>query len=391
MKPIFDDRQRTDESPGYDTEDSFRFLNRVAGPAWAKVRDLTEEWFADYPASEQAELRSRFREPAAAQHYGAGWELYVYTLYRRLGYEVTIHPTLPNTARRPDFLVTRGDVSTYVECIVHLSTGGRSSGRGNGGEPSWIFEATNRARDPNFMVNIEIIQAGSERPRAADIIGPLEEWLSTLDPDEVSRQVEVGSGPPNLVLAVRGWIIEYDAWPVKPERRGERGRLIGAYPAVSASISNETLRLRDLLKFKGGRYGTPDRPLVIAFLNTSGFTEEPEMTEALFGTEAFEYTPGQTDSGRMVRQRDGYWRQGPPKRGSRVSAVLFGQNIYPWRIIGEMPSLWLNPWADKPLNDSLPLRTLTAYDTGHVHQVQDGTMSPEELFELPTDWPGFTR
>lgn len=170
---VFDDVERTDGAPAYDTEDSFHFLNRVAGTPWAKVRELTEEWFADYPASEQADLRSRYRETDAPQHYGAGWELYIYTLYRRLGYDVKVHPTLPNTPRKPDFLVTRGDISTYVECVVHLSTGGTPR-RGGGAESSWIFEATNRARNPNFMVNIDIEQTGSERPKAAEIIGPLE-------------------------------------------------------------------------------------------------------------------------------------------------------------------------------------------------------------------------
>lgn len=192
------------------------------------------------------------------------------------------------------------------------------------------------------------------------------------------------------MLAVRGWVIEYDAWPVKPERRGEGGRLIGVYPPVSASISNEMLRLRDIVKYKGGRYGLPDKPLAVALLNTSGFTEEREMTEALFGTEAVEHSPGQRDSVRAVRQRDGYWRQGPPKRGSRVSAVLLGQNIYPWRITADAPRLWVNPWADRPMVDSPPLTAFTAHDTGEVYQVRSG-LTPDTIFGLAPEWPGFER
>ncbi|BBY28130.1 hypothetical protein [Mycolicibacterium sediminis] len=382
---IFDDVERTDSAPAYDTEDSFTFLNRVARPSWARVRELTERWFADYPASDQSDLRSRFWKPDAAQHYGAGWELYVYTLYRSLGYEVTVHPTLPDTKRKPDFLVTRDGISSYVECVVFLAAGGSGSG-----QRSWIFECTNKARDPNFVVNIEVRRDGSERPKAAEIIRPLEKWLSSLDPDELQRRIDTGQAPPYLKLDVRGWSIEYDAWPVRPECRGAGGRLIGAYPMV-LGVGDDEVRLREIVKYKGARYGSPDKPLVIAVLNTSGFTDERDMTEALFGTEAVEYIPGQRDSIRTVRQRDGYWRQGPNNRGTRVAAVLLGQNISPWHITHALPELWLNPWADRPLIDTPPFATRTAHDTGQVYLLREATAPPSAVFGLDPEWPHFDR
>jgi hypothetical protein len=390
MIRIFDDVERSDSSPAYDTEDSFHFLNRVSRPEWGRVRELVEEWFAEYPESSQADLRSRFRDNDIGQHYGAWWELYVYTLYRRLGYQVSIHPVLTSTSRQPDFLVTRGDWSMYVECVVYLSVAGPVNGQA-AGERSWIFKATNQARNPNFMVDIDIRRAGAERPKASEIVRPLEEWLSSLDPDKVSDQISAGMGVPELVLDdVRGWSIEYGAYPVKPEHRGEEGRLIGTYPMTGAFINDEMLRLRDIVKRKGRHYGVPDIPFMVAVLNTSGFVTDGEVTEALFGTEAVEYIPGDRSSVRRVRQRDGYWRLGPPKRGSRVSAVLLGENIYPWRVVAEMPKLWINPWADLPLSDALPMQTYTAHDTGEVYEARTGTL-PNSLFGLSTDWPGFSR
>lgn len=386
---IFDVVDRTDSSPAYDTEYSFHFLNRVAGAPWQRVRELIDSWFAEYPPDAKPDLRSRFREADAPQHYGAWWELYVYTLHQRLGYEVEIHPTLPGTTRQPDFLVTRGDTATYVECAVYLSRAGSTSD--GGGERGWIYEATNQASDPNFLVDIEIRRSGTERPKASEVVKPLEQWLSSLDPDVVAGQIACGSGAPELFLTVRGWEIEYSAWPVLPERRGEGGRLIGVYPTVTAFISNDMLRIRDLVKYKGGRYGSPDKPLQIAILNTSGFAEAQEIQEALFGTEALSYFVGQPDSTHLVRKRDGYWRQGPPVRGSRVSAVLVGQNIYPWRICAETPKLWINPWADKHMIDPPLLETHTARDTGEVHQVRAAGSAPDAIFGLDREWPGFQR
>jgi hypothetical protein len=386
MNRLFDDIQRTDSAPAYDTESSFRFLNRVARPEWERVRQLVETWFEQYPKHDQIDLGSRFQKDEIGQHYGAWWELYVYTLYRRLGYEVSVHPTLPNTKRKPDFLITCGDASTYVECVVHLSAGGSG-----GGQRAWIFECTNKARDPNFMVNIEIRQNGSERPKAAEIIGPLEKWLSSLDPDDVSQKIDAGQAPPYFTLTVRGWVIEYDAWPVRPERRGVGGRLIGVYPLLTASVSDDEVRLRDIVKYKGGRYGSPDKPLAIAVLNTSGFSEERDMVEALFGTEAVEYIPGQPDSVHKVRLRDGYWRQGPPRRGSRVAAVLLGQSISPWNVATTLPQVFLNPWADRPIAAMPPFQTITARDTGEAYEASQAGMEPGAVFGLDPEWPHFER
>jgi hypothetical protein len=108
---IFDDYERTDPSPARDTESSYHFLNRVARQPWSLIRELIEDWFAEYPANAQADLGSRLREDNWVQHMGAWWELYTYRLFRQLGYEVHIHPSLENTGRQPDFLVTHGDTS----------------------------------------------------------------------------------------------------------------------------------------------------------------------------------------------------------------------------------------------------------------------------------------
>jgi hypothetical protein len=389
MSRIFDDFERTDPAPRSDAESSYHFLNRVARPQWQLVRNLIEEWFSEYPVAAQADLRSRLQDGDYVQHIGAWWELYSYKLFRRLGYQVSVHPALTKTSRQPDFLVTRDEVSMYVECVVFLSKLGPVKGQG-GGERAWIFEATNQARDPNFTVDIEILRGGAQRPKAAEIVRPLERWLSSLDPDEVIEQTAAGIGAPEFVLNVRGWTIEYGAWPVKPESRGDRGRLIGAYPMTGGFINTDTLRYREIVKHKGGHYGLPDKPFVVAVLTTAAFLDQDEVAEALFGSRAVEYNQGQPESVRSVRRRDGYWRQGPPKRGSRVSAVLHGENIDPWRVSARLPSLWINPWADKSLPASLPFATFTAHDTGEVYQTESGN-SADAVFDLSADWPGFAR
>lgn len=91
----------------------------------------------------------------------------------------------------------------------------------------------------------------------------------------------------------------------------------------------------------------------------------------------------------MVRNTDGYWHPGPPPRGANISAVLYGEHIRSSRVVAELPTLWLNPWAHKPIKDRLPFETHTARDTGEVFHAAEATISPESVFNLPSDWPGF--
>jgi hypothetical protein len=56
----------------------FDFYNRVDRADWARVRNELEQWYSAYPADDK-DLRKRFRQWGADQHFGAWWELWVYT------------------------------------------------------------------------------------------------------------------------------------------------------------------------------------------------------------------------------------------------------------------------------------------------------------------------
>ena len=47
--------------------------------------------------------------------------MYVFTLFDHLGYDIEVHPELPGSNNTPDFLVTKGSSSMYVEAAVGAS------------------------------------------------------------------------------------------------------------------------------------------------------------------------------------------------------------------------------------------------------------------------------
>ena len=99
---LFDEFKRNYTGPAQATESSYDFLNRSARPDWEQLRSTLEAWFADYPSVEAKDLRARFRSRIPGSHFAAWWELYLFTLFRTIGFSVDVHPAVMTGDRRPD-------------------------------------------------------------------------------------------------------------------------------------------------------------------------------------------------------------------------------------------------------------------------------------------------
>jgi hypothetical protein len=383
---LFDQITRDDPSPASHGEDSFTFMNRVDQPLWARIRDVLDGWFAEYPRAAAADLRARYRAADSRQHVAAWWELYLFTLYRRLGYGVTVHPTVPGRSGQPDFLITRQGEEIYVEAAV-VNSGVVDDEDRHGAREGWIYDLVNEARNPNFHVQLEFERVGMQRPKAAEIVQPLERWLRDHDPDAVAQAIDAGEDLPELVLPVRDWTLVFTPLPIKPERRGRRGRLLGIYPA-SGGLVNDKEMVRKTLERKRRQFGRLDSPFVVALLATSSFMADEDIAQALFGSEAVQYRVNDpTFEPRTVRQRDGFLMPGHRPRGTRVSAVLVGKSLFPWTCARELPHLWLNPWAVHPLIRTDPFSTTTA-DERPTFTTKHTDAKAFEVLGLPEQWPG---
>jgi hypothetical protein len=378
---LFDNATRIDESPAKFSESSYDFLNRSSWPDCEKIRDLMEAWFSVYSASDKQQLKNTFMSATYSEHLGAWWELYVFTLYRRLGYDVEVHPEIPDTSieKRPDFLVYDDKTAFYVECTA-VSPRSHSGEQDWSGDP-WIYDSINEVNDPNFFVGLRIVKAGTQRPRVRDITGPLKEWLSALNPDDDSA-----ADIPPLLLEVKDWVLSFTAYPIDPSKRTGTGRLLGILPPSGAFFINDVDVLHRALRDKGGRYGERlDKPFIVALASVTGFTEEEDVTDAVFGRKAVEYDRG--ERARLVRLRNGYWRPvngDKPARGARVSGVLFGQQLAYRTVATAFPKLWVNPWAHLPLTSTEPFTLISAQDVEVSESPGTGSAA---LFGLPASWP----
>lgn len=360
-------------------------MNRVDTPFWAHVRDLLERFFSCYPAEHSESLRRDFRARSPGRHYAAWWELYLHELFLRLDYEITIHPAIEGTERKPDFGLRRGGSELLVEASVVFS-GLSGSEERTGAAPSWMLAAFESLENPDFFVSIhEIAARGDEQLKRAEIAAPIEQWLAGLDPDQVTSEYEEDGRFPTHRIKRRGWEVEFEALPVKPEARGRPGhRVLGAGP-VMGGWADDIGQLESKLKVKAGRYGRPEVPYVIAVLSLSGFMERIDIAQALFGREAI-LISGPEDAGRLIRQRSGFWFRGAEPINTRVSAVLMGVGLQPWSLTRTAPELWINPWAEHRLAENWPFAFHAALENGEVVS-EEKEPDLKALFELPDDWP----
>lgn len=170
---LFNKIEHVDPAPSRYGEDSFSFLDRVDQKFWQRIRVELEQWFAEYPADEAADLRARFRDKDPAQHFAAWWELYLHRLFNQLGF----HPELADVSGRPDFRIT-GESSFLVEAAATFS--GIVDEDRNGTREGWIMAAIEEVKAPDFFVGIDFEKVGMERPSVRQVVAPVEAWLSGL-------------------------------------------------------------------------------------------------------------------------------------------------------------------------------------------------------------------
>jgi hypothetical protein len=376
---VFDEIALNDASLAAYATPKFDYLNTSARPEAERVRANVEEWFGRYPAEHAAELRSRLRTDQ--QHETAFFELFIHEVLTRLGWCITIHPAVPGTTRRPDFLALRGENRLLVEATTVTEAG---IVQASASRTATLIDALNRRiHSPNFFVTIHIKYEGAGSPSARQIAKRTTNWLKTLDPDQVSRAYERTQERAEFTVDEDGWLIDFRVVPKKPEARGRPGvrpiggRMYGGWIDTRAPLC-------DAVRTKATAYGNLDVPFLIAVNVATEFdADDISVMEALFGRETFSIGPrGVSD---MRRQPNGAWFGPEGPRNTRNSVVLVVNHFAPWSLASANSKLYHNPFAAIPCStDVLPFAYAAA--EGDEMKSQLG-VSIRDLFGLPESWP----
>lgn len=385
-EPIFDSRPRTNALPADHAESTFAFLNRVAGDFWEHPRRLVQAW-ADHATdpTDYNELRGRFRSGDDYQFRSAFLELYLHECLTAAGYAITIHPEVPGTTRRPDFLATREDTAVYLEAIA---PGSSDSSRRAAARRDVLFDTVNRVGDGNFTLWLDDLKEGTRPPSAAKLRAELRRWLAPLNPDDYPNL----EGVPTFRWERDGWVATFRAIPKATHARGPSrpgDRAIGVYAHSPAAFVDDAPTVRDALADKHHAYGDLAAPFIIVVGLYIHDSDRHQRANALYGDEAVQWR--ETANGevvtRMVRQPNGYFGAPPNWQHRHVSGVLLVNQLQPYFVLTADTALWRHPDPMYPMPADLGLPGDTVALAGNQLDTTRSSVSPAELFGLPVPWP----
>lgn len=384
---LFSDGDRPDRGYKTQTESEYGYLNHSGRDEAARVRAFMGHWFDQYPSEHRGELRSRLQCGIDREFHSASFELVLFAWARTMGYAVDVHPALTNgSAKRPDFLLTRGDeCGFYLEAVVtsELSEKEQAAQR----RVDTLLDAIDVMPSPNFFLGVIVNGTPKKAPSAKALKHQLSKWLASLDPDAVSREADISvEALPKWAWHHDGLTLNFRAIPKKTEARDTVQRTIGM--RSGALWTNSRISLRDQVRDKGMKFGKLDRPLLVAVNVDSISLDDIDEAQALFGQEEYVETIGAPSSGRWQRKPDGLWigRRGRPVL-TRLSGVWIFHELDVWNLASRESTLYFHPYARHRLPEMLKVLPHVEVDLAKDALRRTAGQSLADGLKLPCDWP----
>ncbi len=385
---LFEEKDRT--YPGFKTyiEGDFEYLDRSARKEARKVREFLNEWIASFPESETDELVSRIKSGDKRAFDSATFEIVLFAIISRLGGALAVHPKLDNGSdKRPDFLVQLPNGEEfYLEAVLasEFSKAEKAAER----RKNVVLEAIEKLDSPNFFVRINAEGNPDTPPPSKALRRDIASWLSSLDPDIVTMEVEeMGRVKvPNMAWEHDGWSVQFEAIPKKPERRGRGQRVIGMRFGGARWV-NVWQPIRDAVRSKGGRYGELQKPFIIAVnVNDAVSLDRIDEMDALYGKEGYVFNNTNPNGHpEMIRAPNGAWVGPKGPRYTRVSGAWIFDGLNPWNIVTRKNTLYFNPWAQLPVPAPLQTVNHAMAKNEKMEWIEGEKLST--VLRLSKDWP----
>jgi len=285
-------------------------------------------------------LKSRFRKT----FYDCFYELFIFTLFKSLGFEIEIHPILPDSLKRPDFLIKKQDLEIYIEA---KSVNGLSQK-----EEAYehfvnkFYDDLNKVRIKGHILQLVSLDIKTQKqPSTKKIIEHLETEANML----ISRD------------AIDDEVITYDADDIRlivkllllrNKSKIYADRPIGIHPMEVYYDGGEDY-IRNAISNKGKKYGRLGKPFIIC-INAidSNVNGQEDIESAIWGSIAMAYKEGVEDSGSLVHLDNGVFYSKKKIRLKNLSGVFISQ-VFPHNIENAYYYLCQHPLSDNGLDFSL--------------------------------------
>ena len=380
---VFSNIERSDFSSAGYSESTYSYLNRSARPSAERLRQLIESWVSQYPVTERNEIIPRLQSLQDHELNSAFFELYLYQVLLKMGYEVEIHSSVSEeTEKTPDFIVRNREEEFILEAVISHEQTQDEIRSENLLKP--VLDKLNEIQSTDFFIHIDTEGMANSPIPGRDIRNEILHWLNDLNHDELAPLYfsEGLSKMPSKKFDFEGITVSITPIP-KNLHRGQVERIIGSRMYGIREVYTKEA-IRKSIKRKASRYGDMKKPYILAINIMSMSCDRNDEVDALFGSEQYYYDLNSQDiQPELSRKNDGSWSK---KRGTRISGVLLVKSLKPWMVVYSNATLYLNPWAKYPYRGNLrKLPYAEVQSDGMVHWF--GGIEPREMFGLPKNWP----
>ncbi|WP_448635187.1 hypothetical protein [Pedobacter panaciterrae] len=277
-----------------------------------------------------SEFLSKLRSKNDKQHAAAMFELIVFTLLQKTGYQVQIHPSGPK-ATAPDFLGTSKDIIVYLECTL---CGNSFESSENERRKESVEDIVRQIQYYPYFINLDFksVSAISLTPRK------LRNFI-----DQVR---DVSEGFDNKELFHKRYLYQENGWRIEVSLLRKSSQTIktslGYVSQDAKVISSERTIISALNDKRPSKYGISGTPYVICICINDMFFHVEEMHSILFGTDSGNYIDLSHSHNR------GFFFHDKPVNTS-VSAIFLFKSTDLITIGSSEWSIWHNPFAKCPL------------------------------------------
>jgi hypothetical protein len=377
---LFEDKTRTRLHPAQHIEELYEYYDSSAQKDIANIRKLLNDWFEKYPNSEKPELKSRF----IGSFYPAFFELFLYEVFYRLGFQIIIHPEIENSNKRPDFLLRKNRLEVYVEAKEASDKSSNVEKIQN--REGYFYDSLNKVISPNFFLQVKKLDIKThEQPAIRRITRQVEDWLNDLDPDFIEgKMIERDfDSIPSFRINNDKILIEIKPIPKSKENRGKTdGRPIGMYPIKFFWGGSEN-SVRKAIERKINRYGKLTKPYLIC-INTTGLrgVEEDDVLDAIFGTQVLSHDFTNNKSS-VKRESDGLVYGNNGARNKNAS-TFFITNVLPHNLHIAKYWIYKHPFAENDLDLSGANLTYHYIDNNEIQRQRGKEIA--EILSLKENW-----
>ena len=388
---LFDDMERTDESPMKYQELLFEYMNRSTWQEYSHMRCSLESWFDRYQDSIGRESRNdlcrRFRGNNT-NHTGAIFELFIHEFLTRLGCNVEVEPSV--SGQQPDFLVHHGDSSFYVEATVVKNKGGEE------GNPIALHPDLRYAMDAindslsskDFYIDIDEVgdfPPSFKRPKKEAIVEPFRKLIEESEYCEVRKLEEEDrfGELPYAIFRHKGWCMKGSLLPKDESDRKKSVKIICGGPSVEGNGLRFFTPIRKAVRDKAKKYKDvcKNRLLVVA-VNLSA--SHPALDRNAAQTALYGYSRKRDEAHRDTyfpmhkcdRNPDGVWSHEDKIYNRHLGAVLLFRQI-PDHVDDYFNYLYISPHTKDNLPNFLRRLPYAELKEDELVEWHDG----ENLFE----------